>query len=150
MRAFMAEILIIDDDRNLRETMRELLGDAGYLTRTAVNGEEAFALLQMGVPDLTLCDWKMPGVGGEQFLRSLQGEGLLTSMPVVIIDGAWNRPECDAGHAARSLRFRYQAARHGCGAGNRSSRAPPHGAAAGGRVITRAEVPRQVLERGRC
>jgi len=67
MRAFMAEILIIDDDRNLRETMRELLGDAGYLTRTAVNGEEAFALLQMGVPDLTLCDWKMPASEASSF-----------------------------------------------------------------------------------
>lgn len=37
----MAEILIVDDDRNLRETLRELLGDAGYQVRTATNGEEA-------------------------------------------------------------------------------------------------------------
>ena len=81
----MAEILIVDDDRNLRETLRELLESAGYLTRTAANGEEAFALLQTRTPDLTLCDWKMPGVGGEQFLRSLQSDDRLTSMPVVIM-----------------------------------------------------------------
>lgn len=81
----MAEILIVDDDRNLRETLRELLQDAGYRTRTAAGGEDAFAMLQAAQPDLTLCDWKMPGVGGEQFLKSLQSQGLLTSMPVVIM-----------------------------------------------------------------
>lgn len=81
----MAEILIVDDDRNLRETVRELLEGAGYNTRTAANGEEAFSLIQGGVPDVTLCDWKMPRVGGEQLLKSLQSEGQLTSMPVIIM-----------------------------------------------------------------
>jgi DNA-binding NtrC family response regulator len=81
----MAEILIVDDDRNLRETLRELLESAGYRTRTASNGGEAISLLQASTPDLTLCDWKMPGVGGEQFLRSLESEGLLTTMPVIIM-----------------------------------------------------------------
>jgi two-component system response regulator AtoC len=42
-------------------------------------------MLQTTTPDLTLCDWKMPGGGGEQFLRSLQSEGLLTTMPVIIL-----------------------------------------------------------------
>jgi CheY-like chemotaxis protein len=64
----MAEILVVDDDRNLRETLGELLEGAGYRIRTAANGSEAISLLQASIPDLTLCDWKMPGVGGEQFL----------------------------------------------------------------------------------
>lgn len=63
----MAEILIVDDDRNLRETVRELLEGAGYNTRTAANGEEAFSLIQGGVPDVTLCDWKMPRLGESSF-----------------------------------------------------------------------------------
>ncbi len=81
----MAEILVVDDDRNLRETLRELLEGAGYQVRTAANSDEAFALLQAGTPDVALCDWKMPGGGGEQFLRSQRSEGRLTSMPVIII-----------------------------------------------------------------
>lgn len=81
----MAEILIVDDDRNLRETLRELMEAVGYRTRTAANGEEGFSLLQTGTSDLTLCDWKMPGMGGEQFLKSLQTEGQITSMPVIIM-----------------------------------------------------------------
>jgi DNA-binding NtrC family response regulator len=81
----MPEVLIVDDDHNLRETLRELLADAGYQTLVAMNAEEAITLLQTTAPDLTLCDWKMPGGGGEQFLKSLQSEGLLTTMPVIIL-----------------------------------------------------------------
>ncbi len=81
----MSEVLIVDDDHNLRETLRELLSDAGYQTRIATNAEEGIALVQTMTPDLTLCDWKMPGGGGEQFLKSLQSEGLLTTMPVIIL-----------------------------------------------------------------
>jgi DNA-binding NtrC family response regulator len=81
----MAEVLIVDDDHNFRETLRELLTDAGYATRVAANGQEATALLQVAAPDLILCDWKMPGGGGEQFLKGLQSEGLLTAMPVIIL-----------------------------------------------------------------
>src|ERR1700677_4789861 len=81
----MSEVLIVDDDHNLRETLRELLSDAGYKTLVATNAEDAIVLLQTTTPDLTLCDWKMPGGGGEQFLKSLQAEGLLTTMPVIIL-----------------------------------------------------------------
>jgi two-component system response regulator AtoC len=81
----MSEVLIVDDDHNFRETLRELLSDAGYQIRIATNAEEGVALLQTTTPDLTLCDWKMPVGGGEQFLKSLQSEGLLTTMPVIIL-----------------------------------------------------------------
>jgi DNA-binding NtrC family response regulator len=81
----MSDVLIVDDDHNFRETLRELLSDAGYQTHIAMNAEEGFALLQTTTPDLTLCDWKMPGGGGEQFLKSLQSEGRLTTMPVIIL-----------------------------------------------------------------
>jgi two-component system response regulator AtoC len=81
----MSEVLIVDDDRNFRETLRELLADAGYQTLVATTAEEAITLLQTTAPDLTLCDWKMPGGGGEQFLKSIHAEGLLTTMPVIIL-----------------------------------------------------------------
>src|SRR6201994_651589 len=88
----MSEVLLVDDDRNFRETLRELLSDAGYQTRIATNAEEGIALLQTTSPDLTLCDWKMPGGGGEQFLKSLQSEGLLTMMPVIILTAYGSGP----------------------------------------------------------
>jgi two-component system response regulator AtoC len=88
----MSEVLIVDDDHNFRETLRELLSEAGYQTRIATNAEEGVALLQTTTPDLTICDWKMPGGGGEQFLKSLQSEGLLTTMPVIILTAQGTGP----------------------------------------------------------
>ena len=88
----MAEIFIVDDDRNLRETLGELLQGAGFSIRTAANGREATASLQLRVPDLILCDWKMPDGNGEQFLRSLRSQGLLTALPVIIMTAHGSGP----------------------------------------------------------
>jgi DNA-binding NtrC family response regulator len=88
----MSEVLIVDDDHNFRETLRELLAEAGYETLVATNAEEAITSLQTTTPDLTLCDWKMPGGGGEQFLKSLQSEGFLTTMPVIILSAHGTGP----------------------------------------------------------
>src|SRR6202012_1765010 len=81
----MSEVLIVDEDHNFRETLRELLSDAGYKTLAATNDEDAIALLQTAPPVFTLCDGKMPGGGGELFLKRLRPEGLLTTMPVIIL-----------------------------------------------------------------
>ena len=81
----MSEVLIVDDDHNFRETIRELLSDAGYQTLVATNAEEAITMLQTTNPELTLCDWKMPDGGGEQFLKDLHAQGLLATMPVIIL-----------------------------------------------------------------
>lgn len=81
----MAEVLVVDDDRNFRETLSDLLQNAGYKVLLASNGREALASLQQNTPDLTLCDWRMPDLGGEQFLRCLESEGALLSMPVIIM-----------------------------------------------------------------
>ncbi len=65
--------------------MRELLEGAGYATCSASSGREALALLAERQPSLTLCDWKMPDTSGEQLLQALESEGLLTTMPVIIM-----------------------------------------------------------------
>ena len=52
----MSEVLIVDDDHNFRETLRELLSGAGYQTFVATTAEEGIALLQTTTPHLTLCD----------------------------------------------------------------------------------------------
>jgi DNA-binding NtrC family response regulator len=88
----MSEMLIVDDDHNFRETLRELLSDAGYKTLVAANAVEAITLLQTTTPDLTLCDWKMSGGGGEQFLKCLQSEGPLITMPVIILTAHGTAP----------------------------------------------------------
>ena len=83
--ATKSQLLVIDDDRNFRETLVEMLETNGYLVRAAANGREALLLLQEADSDLALCDWKMPDTGGEQFLKALASEEVLQAMPVLIM-----------------------------------------------------------------
>lgn len=83
MRA--AKLLIADDDRNFRQTLCELLRGEGYQVQSAENGREALLLLQTTDVDIALCDWRMPELGGEQFLKTLALDDRLTSMPVLIM-----------------------------------------------------------------
>ena len=80
-----AELLVIDDDRNLRETLRDLLTDAGHRVRIAANGREGLALVDKSTPGLILCDWRMPDMGGEGMLRSLRSQEELQLLPVLIM-----------------------------------------------------------------
>jgi len=78
-------ILIVDDERNLRLTLREILNQIGYAVEEAQNGREALEILDRKSPDLVLCDWKMPVADGESLLRKLSDAGLLQQLPVIVM-----------------------------------------------------------------
>jgi two-component system response regulator AtoC len=78
-------ILIVDDERNLRLTLREILSQSGYAAEEAQNGQEALEILNRNLPDLVLCDWKMPITDGESLLRKLSDAGFLQQLPVIVM-----------------------------------------------------------------
>ncbi len=78
-------ILVVDDDGNLRRTLREVLAAAGYEVAEAANGSEALAALDRQAADAMLCDWKMPGSGGEDLLRALMTRDGVDHLPVIIM-----------------------------------------------------------------
>lgn len=80
-----ATLLVVDDERNLRESLSEALGAAGYNVLTAANGKEAYAILQGHSLDLLLCDWRMPEMDGAALLRLLHGEGRLVDLPALVM-----------------------------------------------------------------
>ncbi|MGB6666713.1 MAG: sigma-54 dependent transcriptional regulator, partial [Candidatus Acidiferrum sp.] len=80
-----ATILIVDDESNLRKTLAEILSARGYSVLEAEDGAAAVQLLRDATPDLIFSDWKMPQMGGEEFLRHLRGEARLASIPVIVI-----------------------------------------------------------------
>jgi CheY-like chemotaxis protein len=65
-------ILITDDDRRLRETMRDVLAPAGYRTLLAGDGVEAYEIVQQNDVDVVLLDMHMPRMTGLQTLRLLK------------------------------------------------------------------------------
>ncbi len=82
-------ILIVDDDRDLRETLDEVLRDEGYSVRGVANGEEALELLRRSPPPcLILLDLMMPVMNGWQFRSAQLADPKLADIPVCVISAA--------------------------------------------------------------
>ena len=73
------QVLVVEDDRDVCDAIRESLEDAGYRVCAASNGADALALLRdLGaMPDLILLDLMMPVMDGERFLEEFRREGRL-------------------------------------------------------------------------
>ncbi|CDN32220.1 Sigma-54 dependent transcriptional regulator/response regulator [Mucinivorans hirudinis] len=81
----MAKILIVDDERSIRNTIRELLEMEGYKCETAENGKQALEMSTKGGWDLVITDIKMPEMDGVELLAALHRD--FSDLPVVMISG---------------------------------------------------------------
>jgi len=68
----MFSILVIDDDKNIRFLMREVLENAKYTVFTAVNGEDALSVMENNHIDLAIVDIMMPKMDGYEFTKTLR------------------------------------------------------------------------------
>jgi DNA-binding NtrC family response regulator len=80
-------ILIIDDERAIRATLKEILEFENYAVDEAKDGEEAFQLLQQKNYQVALCDIKMPRMDGIQLLQKAQAEGIETQFIMISAHG---------------------------------------------------------------
>lgn len=93
--AIMAKILIIDDERGIRNTLREILADEGHEAEVAENGKQGLEMAQAKAYDLIFSDIKMPEMDGMEVLKALKngendenGDALLNGeIPIVMISG---------------------------------------------------------------
>ncbi|GAB4449047.1 MAG: sigma-54 dependent transcriptional regulator [Bacteroidales bacterium] len=81
----MASILIVDDERSIRNSLKEILEHEDFIIETAETGHQALEILKQKQADLVLCDIKMPQMDGIELLEILQKE--YSSTPVVMISG---------------------------------------------------------------
>lgn len=72
----MAQILIVDDEKSIRSTLREILEYEKFKVEEAKDGEEGLEMLRNGSYDLVLCDIKMPKMDGLELLQKAMEEGL--------------------------------------------------------------------------
>lgn len=74
------KFLIVDDSRAVQAIIKRILENTGYREielRTALNGDEALAILEGWQPDLILTDWHMPGMTGLELLQTIRQLGML-------------------------------------------------------------------------
>lgn len=93
-------ILIVEDERDARETLEQLLQMEGYSAASAANGREGLQKLDEFRPCMILLDLMMPVMNGWEFLAALkeQRQDVLQSVPVVVISAA-----ADVGDIPRQL-----------------------------------------------
>ena len=83
------KILVVDDEAEIRNLIREILEDEGFEVATAENGHGARALLEQFRPRLVLLDIWMPDVDGITLLKEWHESGRLTN-PVIMMSGHGN------------------------------------------------------------
>jgi two-component system, NtrC family, nitrogen regulation response regulator NtrX len=80
-----SRILVVDDEAEIRRSVRMILEYEGYEVLEASSGPEGVALAERETPDLVFLDVKMPGMDGLEALQRIKGAN--DSIPVVIISG---------------------------------------------------------------
>lgn len=84
-------VLIVEDDTDLRRTLKDLLELEGFSVFTSCNGKEALELLKTYnyLPDLILLDLMMPIMDGSTFLHLMRREeDLISKTPVIVLSAA--------------------------------------------------------------
>lgn len=80
-------ILIVDDEKVIRDILDRALSSAGFKTSLASNGIEAFQLVLDNKPDLILSDIVMPEMNGFEFCKAIKEDVEFSSIPFVVMSG---------------------------------------------------------------
>ncbi|HNX79364.1 MAG TPA: sigma-54 dependent transcriptional regulator [Prolixibacteraceae bacterium] len=84
----MSRILVIDDERSIRNTLKDILEYEKYEVDLAEDGAKGLEKIKNGEFDIVLCDIKMPGMDGIEVLEKLSE--IASDLPVVMISGHGN------------------------------------------------------------
>ncbi len=97
-------ILIIEDDRFLRELIVRKLNEEGYETSEAVDGEEG--LKKAGEkPDLILLDLILPGIDGFEVLAKTKQDPKASSVPVIILSNLGSPEDIEKGQKLGAIDY---------------------------------------------
>ena len=93
----MSKILLIEDDKFLRELIIQKLGREGYEVAEAPEGEAGLAKAKEEKPDLVLLDLILPGIDGFEVLSRMKKDPALASIPVIILSNLGQRDDVQKG-----------------------------------------------------
>ena len=93
----LQKILIIEDDKFLRELITQKFIKEGYDTLEAVDGEEGIKKIKEEKPDLILLDLILPGIDGFEVLTRMKNDPAVESIPVIILSNLGQREDVEKG-----------------------------------------------------
>lgn len=90
----MANLLLVEDDTDLSETLQDWLVFQKHVVEAVYTGPEALEQMRFGTFDLVILDWQLPGMNGIDVLKSYRDEG--GKMPVLMLTGRTEQKEIQA------------------------------------------------------
>lgn len=90
-------ILIVEDDKFLRELISQKLVKEGYNISQAVDGEEGLKKAKEEKPDLVLLDLILPGIDGFEVLARIKEDGEAAKVPVIILSNLGQKEDVEKG-----------------------------------------------------
>jgi two-component system phosphate regulon response regulator PhoB len=79
------KILVVEDERSIRDMLAFNLGRAGYAVAGAADGREARAAIADGFPDVVLMDWMLPDISGLELTRQLKRDPETREIPIIMV-----------------------------------------------------------------
>jgi len=80
-----ATVLVVEDDEDIRESLRDVFEDQGYVVRCAANGLEGLEVLRSGDPPaVVILDLLMPVMSGTELHAAMQADTRLAKIPVIV------------------------------------------------------------------
>jgi CheY-like chemotaxis protein len=101
----MANILIAEDERDIRELVTFTLEYGGHKVLAVTNGEEALEAAHRQPPDLILLDVRMPRMTGYEACRRLKADPTLRHIPVVFLSAKGQELEVETGLEAGAAEY---------------------------------------------
>ena len=103
------KILIIEDDRFLRDLIQQKLTKEGFTTLVAVDGEEGVKIAKEQKPHLVLLDLILPGIDGFEILRKLKSDAETSAIPVIVLSNLGQKEDMDRAMKAGAEDFMVKA-----------------------------------------
>lgn len=91
------KILVVEDDKFLRELITQKLSREGYNVKEAVDGEDGVVKVKKENPDIILLDLILPGIDGFEVLAKIKEDSETKNIPVVILSNLGQREDVERG-----------------------------------------------------
>jgi CheY-like chemotaxis protein len=98
-KQLMTRVLIIEDEEILRESILNILETNGFSTIEAGDGQSGVRLAKERIPDLILCDIRMPELSGYEVLKTLRQDPLTVGIPLLFLTADNMQNVMDQGEA---------------------------------------------------
>lgn len=98
-------VVLVEDEVNIAEAIRFLLGREGWRVETLANGATAVDVIRKAAPDLVVLDLMLPGKNGLEILRDLRQESALIDLPILMLTARGQARDRELAEKAGVSRF---------------------------------------------